>query len=388
MKAALAIALATLLSPLLRGQDAAPAAAPDAPDPAASESDSTRIAILGYHQFSKSADETEMLIRTSKFRRQLGVIGELGLTVVSMDQFIRWKKGELDLPERCVMSTIDDGWKAVYTEAFPILREFGHPFTLFLYKNYVEGGNKALTNAMIKEMMKHGATIGSHSVSHPYPAEIKEHRAKDLEGFKRFLRTEMGESKRFLEMTFGKRVPIYAYPGGFFTDDMFPIAAEIGYEYLFTVQPAKVTRGAPDRALPRYMILGTHDRIFEFATDFRSTPAQPPGVIAGLTRDTGLPVTPAAGSLVNDRLPIIEVDFTTTTDLDPATLVMKVGGFGTVPASFDEMTRRLSWKINRPLRQRFCHVVVNWKDTEGKASENPLKWSFQIDRNSAYLPNN
>lgn len=375
-----AIFLATLF--------AVPALAQDAGSlpPPGEESEETRVAILGYHQFSKSAAETEMLIRTSKFRRQLEVISELGIAVISMDQFIRWKKGELDLPRQCVMITIDDGWKAVYTEAFPILREFKFPFTIFLYKNYVAGGNKALTNAMIKEMIKHGGTIGSHSVSHPYPTEIKEHRSKDLEGFKKFMRTEMGDSKTFLETTFGVGVPIYAYPGGFFTDDMFPIAAELGYEYLFTVQPAKVTRSSPNRMLPRYMILGTHDRIFELATDFRNVSTQPPGVIAGLTRKTSHPVLPDAGSLVDDRLPLIEVDFTTTTDLDPETLEMKVGGFGSVPATFDTMTRRYSWKVNRPLRQRFCHVIVTWKNSEGEAPEKPLKWSFQIDRNAAYLP--
>jgi len=380
MNRILTIFLATLL--------AVPALAQDAGSlpPSGEESEETRVAILGYHQFSKSAAETEMLIRTSKFRRQLEVISELGIAVISMDQFIRWKKGELDLPRQCVMITIDDGWKAVHSEAFPILREFGHPFTIFLYKNYVAGGNKALSNAMIREMMKHGATIGSHSVSHPYPAEIKKHRTEDLEGFKKFMRTEMGDSKRFLEETFRTRVPIYAYPGGFFTDDMFPIAAELGYEYLFTVQPAKVTLSSPDRALPRYMILGTHDRIFELATDFRNTSAQPPGVISGLTRETSHPVQPEAGSLVDARLPLIEVDFTTTTDLDPETLEMKVGGFGTVPASFDTMTRRYSWKVNRPLRQRFCHIAVTWKNIEGESPDKPLKWSFQINRNAAYLP--
>ena len=53
---------------------------------------------------------------------------------------------------------------------FPILKEFGYPYTLFLYKNYVDGGGKALTTPMIQEMINAGATIGSHSVSHPYPA--------------------------------------------------------------------------------------------------------------------------------------------------------------------------------------------------------------------------
>jgi hypothetical protein len=31
-------------------------------------------------------------------------------------------------------------------------------------------------------------------------------------------------------------------------------------------------------------------------------------------------------------------------------------------------------------------VQVTWQDSEGKAVETPLKWSFQIDRDAAYLP--
>jgi peptidoglycan/xylan/chitin deacetylase (PgdA/CDA1 family) len=403
------------------GDAAAPAATgtgacPTAVEPtvpaadAAAETDSSRVAILGYHDFSESDPETEMRIRPSKFRRQLEVIRELGLTVVSMDQFVRWKGGELDLPERCVMITIDDGWKAVYTDAFPILREFGHPFTIFLYKNYIEGGNKALSAAMIRELLGHGATVGSHSVSHPYPAEIKKLRAEGLDVFTRFIRTEMGESKRYLEMTFGRRVPIFAYPGGFFTDDMFPIAAEIGYSHLFTVEPGKVGRDTPDRMIPRYMILGTHDRVFELATDFRTAPAPPAGTIAGLTESLQLAVNPPPGGVVNDRLPLIEANVAHVADLDPASLVMRVGGFGTVPAAYDPATGRFAWQVDRPLRQRFCHVTVSWKAGAGRPAAGgadsagagaatpvstaksaqdapePLRWSFQVDRSAAYLP--
>ncbi|UQT43947.1 polysaccharide deacetylase family protein [Akkermansia muciniphila] len=33
------------------------------------------------------------------------------------------------------MITIDDGWKSVYTDAYPILKETGFPFTIFPYTN-------------------------------------------------------------------------------------------------------------------------------------------------------------------------------------------------------------------------------------------------------------
>ena len=73
-------------------------------------------------------------------------------------------------------------------------------------------------------------------------------------------------------------------------------------------------------------------------------------------------------------------------NLDPATLVMQVSGFGEVPARFDAATLKFSWRVNRSLRQPTCQVAIHWKDSSGKATETPLRWSFQIDREAAYLP--
>ena len=65
---------------------------------------------------------------------------------------------------------------------------------------------------------------------------------------------------------------------------------------------------------------------------------------------------------------------------------MKVSGFGEVPATFIPATQKLSWQVNRRLRQPSCQVAITWKDTSGKAPESPLRWSFQLDLESAYLP--
>jgi hypothetical protein len=65
---------------------------------------------------------------------------------------------------------------------------------------------------------------------------------------------------------------------------------------------------------------------------------------------------------------------------------MKVAGFGEVPASFTPETGKFAWQVNRRLRQPTCQVSVSWKDTAGKDAGSPLRWSFQIDLQSAYLP--
>jgi hypothetical protein len=92
--------------------------------------------------------------------------------------------------------------------------------------------------------------------------------------------------------------------------------------------------------------------------------------------------------MINSRLPEISADLTNVENLDPATLVMQVSGFGDVPATYAAATRKFSWQVNRRLRQPSCQVSIHWKDSAGKPVEPPLRWSFQIDRASAYLPDN
>lgn len=350
--------------------------------------DGARVAVLGYHEFSETEEETEMRIRTSKFRRQMETLRDLELPVISMDEFQKWKRGEADLPPRSVLITIDDGWKSVYTDAFPILREFGYPFTLFLYTNYIDGGGKALTTTMIKEMQKHGATIGSHSVGHPYPATLKEHRREGPDAYDKFLRTQMGDSKRFLEAKFGGKISTYAYPGGFHTEEMFPLAREFGYEQLFTVIPAKVRRDSDNLTLPRYVVLGTHDPIFDLAVKFGSIAGGDPGALAAISKPTPHPVTPEPGALVGDRLPEISADLSAAGPIDAESLSMRIAGFGPVPAAWDAESGLLRWKVNRPLRLSQYDVEVRWKNVDEEESPEPLKWTFRLDRETAYVPRN
>ncbi len=351
--------------------------------------DGVRVSVLGYHDFSEKQSATAMRIQTSKFRKQMDSIRQLGIKVISMEDFAAWKKGGKEIPKKSIVLTFDDGWKSVYTDAYPILKELGYPFTIYLYKEYVDGGGRALTTAMINEMLAHGASIGSHSVSHPYPLTVKNYRKKGEHPYDAYLRKELGESKRFLESKFPVKVTSYAYPGGYYTDEMVKLGEEFSYDHMFTVIPGKVKRSSPDATLPRYIILGNYDPIFELATTFREDQVDTKSAVAGtpeIVQTTPHPVTPEAGAIINSRLPLISADLTNVENLNPATLSMKVSGFGEVPAIYSPETHKISWQVNRRLRQPSCLVVITWKDNAGKAPEAPLRWSFQIDREAAYLP--
>ncbi len=342
-----------------------------------------RVTVLGYHDFSSTKDATEMLITTGKFRRQMQAIKDLGLEVISLEQFIAWKKGEITINDRSVLITIDDGWKSIYTDAYPILKEMGFPFTIFLYTDYIGGGSHALTSKMIKEMQRHGCSIGSHSISHPYPSDFKAERAKGDTSYRSFLHREMGQSRKKLQQQFGGVVTSYAYPGGFITGEMLPIAAEHGYQCLFTVIPGKTTQSTSNFTIPRYIILGTHDYIFRNATSFNATKTSA-ATIGAIVQTTRHPVIPAPGSIISTRLPSITADLSNVENIDPESLVMRVTGFGKVPVQYDPARKTAEWKVNRRLRGQTCEVSLQWHTLNDSKYDKPITWTFLINRQAAY----
>ncbi len=349
------------------------------------ENDGVRVTVLGYHDFSKTKKATEMIISTDKFRKQMQAIRELGLKVITMDDFMAWKRGEKSIADKSVLITIDDGWLSVYTDAYPVLKEFGYPFTIFLYTNYVDGGSSALTSKMIKEMQKNGCTIGSHSISHPYPASVKAERAKGSEKFATYLRKEMGGSRKILESKFEGKVTSYAYPGGYVTGEMLPVATESGYEFLFTVLPGKTIAATSNFTIPRYIILGTHDFIFRNATSFLATSTSE-ATHGAIVQSTPHPVTPEPGALIANRMPTISADLSKVVKIDVQSIVMRVAGFGKVPATYDAPSKTISWPVNRRLRSRTCQVSVQWRSIGATKYEHPMTWIFRIDREASYQP--
>jgi peptidoglycan/xylan/chitin deacetylase (PgdA/CDA1 family) len=359
---------------------ALPGTDPATPDPlvpappALPDDDGSRVAILGYHEFSPTLPPSEMRIRTDTFRKQMEAIRNLGIPVIPLADFIAWKKGEKKIAPRAIILTIDDGWKSTYTDAYPILKEFKFPFTIYLYKNYVDGGGRALTSEMIREMQQHGCSIGSHSVSHPFPLTIKKHARSGPKGYDAFLRKEFGQSKLFLEDRFKQPVTTFAYPGGYYAEEMFPLAQEFGYEFLFTVLPGKIRRNLDNRFLPRYIIHGNSDLHFELATTFKAIGGD--AAIAGaLVQSTEHPVQPAPGSRIESRLPTITADLSGVENLDPASVVMRVGGFGKVNATFSGDNQQLTWTVNRRLRLSICEVSVQWRLKGKSVYERPMRWS-------------
>lgn len=344
--------------------------------------DQTQVAVLGYHNFSDTKPVTEMRMRTSDFRRQMEYLRLAGITVISMQDFLDWRFGTKRLPEKCALITIDDGWRSTYTDAFPILKEMGYPFTLFPYTKYITGKGDAMSRAMVQEMIDHGATLGSHSTSHYYPSTWKK-TGEGTPAYSALVEREIGDSAKQLSAWFGQKVITYCYPGGYHTPEMIEKLPQYGYLAAFTVIPKKVRYDEDPYLIHRYMIFGNDHRIFRRAVNF-STAVSPVGAndeANAPIRAMAIPpfeVTPAAGATVSARVPMISADLSNVPGLQNASVQMFVSGFGKVACKVDVAQKLVSWQPPVRLHMPIVTVKLRWK-TAGSTAEQTAVWSFKTN---------
>ena len=97
--------------------------------------------IFCYHRLVDKVRYPGTEITPAAFEAQMKELKDKGVTVISMQDLLAWKRGEKNIPPRCAVITFDDGWKSQYEVAWPILKKFGYPVTMFIYTEGVRGGS-------------------------------------------------------------------------------------------------------------------------------------------------------------------------------------------------------------------------------------------------------
>ena len=102
----------------------------------------SQVIVLCYHRFDDNPKDS-LAIRPADFEAQMQALKDSGIIVISMEDFLAWRRGKKGIPEKAAIISIDDGYLSGYKVAWPILKKFGYPFTMFIYTDYVKGGPKS-----------------------------------------------------------------------------------------------------------------------------------------------------------------------------------------------------------------------------------------------------
>lgn len=167
--------------------------------------------VLMYHSVG---DNNEFFtVRPNEFERHMRYLKIGRFNVISLEQFMEILEKGLPVGRKTIVITFDDGYEDNYLNAYPILRKYDFPATIFVSTANIgktvgarEGTElKVLDSEEIKEMQKSGLIyFGSHAHHH-----VKLHGLGEAE-----IDGEMVESKDSLEEILGEKIVSIAYPFG------------------------------------------------------------------------------------------------------------------------------------------------------------------------------
>lgn len=167
--------------------------------------------ILIYHQVGSDIGR-QMEVTIADFEQQLDWI-RLNGSVVSLDDALA-RRSEPDA-HRLYVLTFDDGYRDLYTTAFPRLERLGFQFTVYVTTGPVESGVPSfpggsadpLTWDQLAEMAAYGATIGAHTHTHP---DLRTLTASEVA-------TDLSKCDELIASRLGVTPSHFCYPYGFWS---------------------------------------------------------------------------------------------------------------------------------------------------------------------------
>lgn len=212
------------------------------------------VPVISYHKFSKDKSDT-LTVKKSAFEEQMNFLKENGYRVITMDQFLDFLDFKRPLPKKSVVITIDDGWYSTYEIAFPILKKYAYPATLFVYTDLIFPGQNTLSWDLLTEMSKNGIDIQCHTKSHR-----NLDRRNNQESFRDYfvnVKKELTESAEIIQKRLNKQVRYLAYPYGDTNSLVIALLVKLGYRGAFTVERASNPFFVHPYRINRSMIFGT-----------------------------------------------------------------------------------------------------------------------------------
>jgi peptidoglycan/xylan/chitin deacetylase (PgdA/CDA1 family) len=185
-----------------------------------------------YHSVAQANDPASPLCLSARqFEKQMLYLKQRRLSGVSMRDL--YQASEAGQTKGLIGLTFDDGYEDFLSTALPILKNLGFSATVFVVAGRLgeendwehRGGSrpklKLLGAEGIREVVRQGMEVGSHTVSHP--------RLSGLET--EALDREVGSSRVIISDITGSPVDGFCYPYGDLDSDAVLAARRAGYLY-------------------------------------------------------------------------------------------------------------------------------------------------------------
>ena len=246
---------------------------------------SVTLTILSYHEIAERSDALipQYAVTPENFAAQMQWLKASGHHFVSMSEVLASQSGKHPLPSDAVLVTFDDGYRSLYTQAFPILKSMDIPTVVALVGSWLEPQqgdvdfdgrpiprSDLLSWDDIRTMERSGLVeVASHSYAlhrgirgNPQgnlePAATTRQwlgtRYEDEAGYRRRIAADLQRNNRLLEAKLGHAPRVIVWPYGRYNIETTRIAKSLGMPVGLTLDDGPNTAGTPLSALRRVLV--------------------------------------------------------------------------------------------------------------------------------------
>lgn len=204
--------------------------------------------IFVYHRFG---DDKHPSTNTSltQLKNDFEYFRKNNYEVVPLSTLVKTIQNGKEVPTNWVVLTIDDAYKSFYTNGLEIFKEYGYPFTLFVYvKATDQKYGDFMTWDMLKDVLPYGE-VELHSYSHPRLTNLTIEQIK----------ADTQKSYEIFEKKMGYKPKFYAYPYGEYNDNVKEAIKDSGFEAILNQSSGATNKNSDLFDLFRVPLVGKVD---------------------------------------------------------------------------------------------------------------------------------
>ena len=255
--------------------------------PGAHAEPAVKFTMLSYHEISdrENALVPGYSVSPASFAQQMQWLKDSGYHFISLDDVVADEAGRKPLPDKAVLITFDDGYRSVYTQAFPVLKSLNAPAVVALVGSWLESRDgrvnfdgrsiprddllywqdiEEMTRSGLVEVASHSYALHQGIVSNPQgnlqPAATarrwiaEQNRYEDEASYRRRVAADLRRNSALIKSHLGKGPRVIVWPYGRYNIETRTIAAKLGMRIGFTLDDGPNTADTPLYGLRRVLV--------------------------------------------------------------------------------------------------------------------------------------
>jgi len=225
--------------------------------------------ILEYHHVGNDTPPSTS-VSPEDFDKHLNYLEDNNFQVWPLTKVIAHLKNNLEIPDKCVVITMDDGYKSVYTEAWPRLKKRGWPLTIFVSPKFIAKNRwPYMTWDELRTLHQEGVTIANHSQKHHHL--IRRKTGESLQQWQQRVESDIRVAQHNIKKEIGSVPDLFAYPFGEYNNRLRAIVKELGLVGIAQLS-GPASKHSDFAAIPRFAMAMKYTKMDSFRVKVNSLP--------------------------------------------------------------------------------------------------------------------